>query len=396
MRLRDRIGKYDGTLTVRKRLAVSNVIMFAVPVAVTAAVAFAALGAAYLVFVRFYLPRLGLDLKSIHDMGERYEDDLRSFVLFAALLVAVMLALLVAAIAVTNRFLTRFLIRVIGEPLDGIAASVERISSGDLETPVVYERHDEFRPAFDAVELMRTRLRESAERTEAEEQSRRELFAGISHDLRSPLTSVRAYTEALIDGVAATPEDERRYLEKIRTHELEIERLTGSLFLYSKLGLKEYPVHLQTLDLRAELMRTVGDNPMEHLEADLTAVPPLYVTADRMLLERIAVNLLGNSCKYRSGGTAHVTVSAEKCGAGVRVCFADDGPGVPDAVLGRLFDAFYRADPARGDHADGSGLGLAVVRRAVERMGGKVSAENSASGGLCVYIVLPEGDAEKQ
>ena len=65
-------------------------------------------------------------------------------------------------------------------------------------------------------------------------------------------------------------------------------------------------------------------------------------------------------------------------------------------VLGRLFDAFYRADPARGDHADGSGLGLAVVRRAVERMGGKVSAENSAAGGLCVYIVLPEGDAEKQ
>ena len=392
MKLIERID----ALTVRKRLAVSNVIMFVLPVAVTAVAALVAAALAFWVFSKLYLPRLGLSMRELHDMGEQYEDSLKSFLVFAAALCIVMLALMVAAIVVTNRFLTRFVFRRLEEPLDIISEAVGRVSAGNLETPVVYARNDEFRPVTDALELMRCRLYESAERTATEEQVRRELFAGISHDLRSPLTSVRAYTEALIDGVAKTPEDEEKYLRKIRAHELEIERMTDSLFLYSKMELRDYPVHIKPLDVRAELERIIADNPMEHLCASVQTDGELRIAADPMLFERVAVNLLGNSQKYRRGDTAHVTVTASRTEDGILIAFADDGPGVPSDLLPRLFEPFYRTDPARKHPAGGSGLGLAIVRRAVAHMGGSVWAEDLPDGGLCVKIILKEADRDAE
>lgn len=171
MKLIERID----ALAVRKRLAVSNVIMFILPVAVTATAALVAAALAFWVFSKLYLPRTGLSMRELHDMGEQYEDSLKSFLVFAVVLCVVMLVLMVAAIVVTNRFLTRFVFCRLEEPLDIISEAVGRVSAGDLETA----RNDEFRPVTDALELMRCRLYESAERTATEEQGRRELFAGI-------------------------------------------------------------------------------------------------------------------------------------------------------------------------------------------------------------------------
>lgn len=391
MKLSDRLRAREKKLTVKKRLTYSNIIMFLVPVAVTVLTAFIALAVAFYAFSRFCLPRMGLSMRELHDMGEQYENDLKTFGMLLLVLALVMLALLILSIVLTNRFLTRFMYRRIEEPLWLVSDGMARIGAGNLESPVVYDREDEFRPVCDTVNLMAARLRESAEQSAAEEQSRKELFAGISHDLRSPLTSVRAYTEALLEGVAQTPEDEKRYLLKIHTHEFEIERMVEQLFLYTKMELKTYPVHMQTLNLRRELLRICNDNPMEHLQVINKDVPPFAVYADPFLLERIAVNLLGNSEKYRSGELATVRISAEKDGDGILLCFEDDGPGVSEELLPRLFDAFYRTDPARRNPAGGSGLGLAIVQQAVHHMNGSVWAENRESGGLRIRIRLQEG-----
>lgn len=390
MRLTDRVRRRVSRLTVRERLHCSNILMVLVPVAVTVLVAALALGIAFYAFTRFYLPRMGLELRDLHDMGEVYERDLKSFLTLLAVLVAVVLVLLVLTVIFTNRFLVRFMFRRVEEPLGRLSAAAARISEGDLGTKIGYERQDEFLPVCEAFDRMAERLRLSSERAAAEEQSRRELFAGISHDLRSPLTSVRAYTEALLDGVAQTPEDVRRYLTKIRTHEAEIERLVEALFLYTKMQLQEYPVHTEAVDLAAEMARICDENPMEHLTVNLDGVAPLRVKADPFLLERVAVNLLDNSRKYRRGDRATVVVTASAADDGVWLSFGDDGIGVAEEVLPRLFDPFYRADPARANHAEGSGLGLAIVREAVVHMGGRVLAEKNDRGGLCVRIWLPE------
>lgn len=379
-------------LPIRKRLNYSNTLMFLIPVAVTILTAIVAIGIAFYAFERFYLPRMGLTMKELHEMGEQYENDLHSFLALVTVLGLVMLVLLVLAIIFTNRFLTRFVFRRVEEPLNLLTEGVARIGSGQLDHVIPYDRSDEFRPVCDAFNAMAERLRTSADQAAAEEQSRRELFAGISHDLRSPLTSVRAYTEALLDGVARTPEDARRYLTKIRLHEEEIEHMVEALFLYSKMELKEYPVHLQDVDVRSELMRICAENPAdEHISIDLTGVQSLTVTVDPFLLERIVLNLLDNSRKYRRGETAHVRMIAAHADGAVLLSVADDGIGVPAGLLPRLFDPFYRADPARSNPAGGSGLGLAIVREAVSHLDGTVWAENVPSGGLDVKIYLPEG-----
>ena len=113
----------------------------------------------------------------------------------------------------------------------------------------------------------------------------------------------------------------------------------------------------------------------------------LNVTADRELLRRVTENLLSNSKKYGGRETVHIHVSANVSNGIAEIRFADDGVGVPTQQLSKLFDAFYRGDAART--APGSGLGLAVVKKAVEEMGGSVRAENAESGGLRIVFTLP-------
>ena len=383
-------------LSIRKRLNYSNILMFLIPVAMTAITAIAAIGIALYAFKHFYLPRMGLSMKELHAMGEQYEREIKSFLWLVVGLCLVMLVLLVVAIALTNRFLTRFMFRRVEEPLELLTDGVSHISAGSLDYTIRYDHTDEFRPVCEAFNDMAERLRTSAERSAAEEQSRRELFAGISHDLRSPLTSVRAYTEALLDGVAKTPEDTRRYLSKIRLHEAEIEHMVEALFLYTKMELKDYPVHLQEVRLDRELMRFCSENPADgHLEVDLSGVAPLSVVADPFLLERIVLNLFDNSRKYRRGEVAHVRVTAQAEGDHVLLSVADDGIGVVPELLPRLFDPFYRTDPARNNPAGGSGLGLAIVREAVSHLGGSVWAENVVGGGLDIRIRLKAGGGQE-
>lgn len=391
MRIMEKLKKQLPQLSIRKRLIYSNILMFLIPVTVTALTAIGALRIAFYAFERFYLPRMGLTLKGVHEMGEQYEHDLKSFFLLIVIILSVMLIILILSILITNRFLTRFMLRRVEEPLGLLTEGVARVSAGMLDSTIAYNRTDEFKPVCDAFNAMTARLKDAADRSAAEEQSRRELFAGISHDLRSPLTSVRAYTEALLDNVAKTPEDTRRYLTKIHLHAAEIEHLTEALFLYTKMGLKDYPVHLQKLNIQTELMRICAENPQDpHMEVDLSCVLPVFVHADPFLLERILLNLLDNSRKYRRNNLVHVRISAKKCKDGILLSVADDGIGVKDELLPRLFDPFYRADPARNTPAGGSGLGLAIVREAVGHLGGKVWAETVPTGGLDIKIKLRE------
>ena len=134
-------------------------------------------------------------------------------------------------VLMTNRFLTRFVVRKIEEPLDLLSEGARRLGEGDLDYRIAYAGKDEFVPVCGAFNEMAARLKESVERTRRDEESRKELLAGISHDLRSPLTSIRAYVEGLLDGVAQTEESKQRYLRTIRTKAEDIDRLVSQLFL---------------------------------------------------------------------------------------------------------------------------------------------------------------------
>ncbi len=249
-------------MTIRKQLARSNIAMLVIPLLTAAVLALLGLGAALLL--------LRGNLMTLHDAAEQIESVLHGFKLTLCVYAAVA-ALLLAVVALTNLYLTRSLFRHIAQPLDTLTAGVARIRDGDLDTPIAYGEPDEFKSACDAVDEMAAR-----------QQQKQELIAGMSHDLKSPLTAIRAYTEGLLEGVAQDEATRQRYLQTI----------------YAK-------------------------------EADM------------------------------------------------------------ETLVNRLFDVFYRGDAARTTPGNGSGIGLAVVKRSVQEMGGTVRAENEAGGGLRVVVTLP-------
>ena len=215
----------------------------------------------------------------------------------------------------------------------------------------------------------------------------------MGHDLKSPLTSIRAYTEALLEGVADTPEMQKKYLETIRKKGSEMENMVARLLEFSKLELSEYPIQPETLNAKTELERIVSDITPD-ADIDMSELEAAIVTADRYQFRRIAENIICNSIRYSGRKRVKIFISSQDCCGKVRLRFADDGNGVSDEARPKLFDLFYRTDPARAGSGMGSGLGLAIVKKAAEQMGGGAFAEKSVYGGLCIVIDLPGGKAD--
>ena len=301
-------------------------------------------------------------------------------------------------VLMTNRFLTRFVVRKIEGPLDLLSEGARRLGEGDLDYRIAYAGEDEFAPVCAAFNEMAARLKTSVERARRDEESRKELLAGISHDLRSPLTSIRAYVEGLLDGVAKTEEAKQRYLRTIHTKAEDIDRLVSQLFLYSKLDLEGGPMEMRPIRLDEFVTGFVDEASLDSrthgLEITAEHLAPVTVSADPEQLRRVLANILENSIKYKNKETGHLRITLEESGL---LVLADDGPGVPEDALPKLFDVFYRSDPARKDPAGGSGLGLAIAAKAVQGMGGTIRAFNVPGGGLAIEITLPKeehGDAE--
>jgi signal transduction histidine kinase len=241
---------------------------------------------------------------------------------------------------------------------------------------------------------MAIQLSASIEEVKKNDQNRKELFAGISHDLRSPLTSIKAYVDGLLDGVAATPESQREYLQIIKQKTDDINKMVSQLFLYSKMDMGNYPTHPEILNIENEIRDFISasheEYKMEGLIIEILRTPTdTYIFADPVQLRSVFANILGNSAKYKNKKTATATINCTVINDVVKIIFEDDGTGVSENDVTRLFDVFYRIDPSRNNPNKGSGLGLAIVSKTLERMNGKISAENISKGGLRMIIEIP-------
>ena len=217
-------------MTIQERLRRSNFIMLVVPVAIAGVLLVAGLGVLVLLMEAVYLPRLGLTLHDLHDMGEELEPVFTGLKLFVAVYAAVVIAALLAAVSFTNLYLTKTLFTHIEAPLNTLVQGVQRVQEGDLDTPIAYEEPDEFRPACDAVDEMAARLKESLAQQQKEQQKKQELIAELSHGLKTPLTVIRAYTEALLENIAPDEAARQHYLQTIHAREGDLEILADQLF----------------------------------------------------------------------------------------------------------------------------------------------------------------------
>ena len=283
-------------------------------------------------------------MAALHETCEQLEAAFDGAKTIAAIYGGTVILALLAAIGFTNLYLTKHLFRHIQKQLDILVSGVKRIQEGNLDAPIGYVVPDEFKPACDAVDEMAARLKTSLEAQSRQQQQKQELIAGMSHDLKSPLTSIRAYTEGLLDGVAKDEQTQARYLQTIYAKETELETLVNRLFLFAKLDLSEAPAKSEALEISGTFAEIAAGFEAEGLDVRLDDLPDETVMADRELLSRCMSNLLDNSRKY---GASHVVISADISGDTVSISVSDDGPGVEASQLEKIFELGYRTDSAR-------------------------------------------------
>jgi two-component system phosphate regulon sensor histidine kinase PhoR len=224
---------------------------------------------------------------------------------------------------------------------------------------------------------------------------RRDFVANVSHELRTPLTAVRGYVEALLDGGTDTP-DARRFLEIIGRHTLRMERLVRDLLRLARLDAGQEPLEhvrcsVETLFTGVETELTDALEGREQVVEHQIAPDATTVTGDPAKLHDALRNLLENASNY-SPTSGRIVMSATRKDSHSLLCVSDEGPGVPESDLPRIFERFYRADKARsrGERdPGGTGLGLAIVKHLIELHGGTVSATNRKGGGAVFTIELP-------
>lgn len=315
-------------------------------------------------------------------------------------IVAIGVFLLAAAIIVfVGLLLVRRLTRDIVAPLEDLQQASRRIAKGDYDTPIASYGTDELGETAAVFEEMRRQLQAGRKMRDTYEKNRQELFAGIAHDLATPLTKIQGYTGGILDGIAATPEKQKKYLELVYHTSQSMEQMVHELFLLSKLDLGKVdfqwenaslvPILQQYVDLQKEALAEQGFSL--EFENRLTGESP--VVLDRIQFQRVLDNILSNALKYRDSDNGSLTVRLAAKDGGYLIECEDRGRGVAQEDLGRIFESFYRTDKARADVAKGSGLGLAVTARIIEAMQGRIWARPAVPKGLCICIWLPTKQA---
>jgi len=231
------------------------------------------------------------------------------------------------------------------------------------------------------------------------EKARTEMISGISHDLRTPLTSVKGFIKGMIDGVANTPEKREQYLKISYQKACDMETLLQKLFFFSKLETGNMPFFTKRIDINHWIHNYVlekgGEGKEKHYEIQAaSAEEPYYVMADVDQMKRVLDNLVENSLKYANTDKLKIVISSEQKDGEVYLYFSDNGEGIAEDKLPHVFEQFYRGDESRNSKTDGSGLGLYVCEYIIEQQDGRIQAYNK--DGFMVEIVMPyapEGEA---
>ncbi|MDZ7729591.1 MAG: HAMP domain-containing sensor histidine kinase [Dehalococcoidia bacterium] len=283
--------------------------------------------------------------------------------------------------------------------LDGIVGRVRRLATGDYAPATATERGgDEIDRLGRDIEELARRLRESERQRELLDRERRELTSAISHDLRTPLTSIRAMVEALDDGMVQEPADVRRYYGAIWRETDRLSSMVDDLLELARLDAGVLALSRERVALEdivrdvVESLRVQGERQGVGLSLESGGGLPA-LELDRGRIERALTNLVKNAVEHTPGGGT-VRVSITRDGECVAVQVVDSGAGIPEEDLPHIWTRFYRGDTSRarsrnGTQPGGTGLGLAITRGFVEAHGGSVSAESAPGHGARFTVKLP-------
>jgi signal transduction histidine kinase len=286
-------------------------------------------------------------------------------------------ALLSTFFAISTILIAMWLLsRRIITPLAQVTGAARAVTDGQLGTRVKIEGDDD-------LGVLSQSFNQMAEALERNDQERRNLFADIAHELRTPLSVLRGRLEGIVDGVyQAEPEQIVPALEETYL----LERLVDDLRLLTMAETRQLHYDLKQVDLaelagRAiDLFRAEADEKRIELSLQ-TRTEKAEITADPLRTEQVIGNLLSNALRYVPEG-GKIWIEIERLGDKVALSINDSGPGIPETDLPYIFDRFWRGDKSRSRSSGGAGLGLAIARQLVEAQGGRITASNLPDSGL--------------
>lgn len=311
------------------------------------------------------------------------------------LLAVIDILLCLAALALISSLFARRLSEGIQRPLYALSDGAERVRKGILTEKIPAQEDVEFDSTCRTFNEMQDSLRTEKQKNEQYEKARTDMIAGISHDLRTPLTAAKGSVQAVLDGVASTPEQQERFLRAAGKRLGDMEQLLEQLLYLSRMETGNLPIALQTMDICVFVKEYVQEKAGRKDMQCSAVVPdaPLVVQADPVQLLRILDNIAENSVKYSGKDPAELIFTVEELPEEICIRVADTGVGVSEDKLGQIFEEFYRDDLSRNKR-EGNGLGLYIVKYLIEAMQGRVRAENA--DGLTICLHLPVYDGKKE
>lgn len=303
-------------------------------------------------------------------------------------------AVAIAVLLLLAAFFTRRMNRVVLEPVELLVDGAKRIQDGNMEEEIDYQGEAEFERVCQSFNDMQRTILENQKQREKNEKARTDMVTGISHDLRTPLTSIQGYIKGVLDGVADTKERQEKYLKTAYDSTREMNVLLQKLFEFSRIESGQMPFHMVRADLAEFTSVYIAqkeemadpENVTFSLKVGQEAMPEINMDVEQ--IPRIFDNLLENSMKYAGTRPVEIEISVFATETEVVLEWNDHGNGVPEDKLPHIFERFYRCDEARKEK--GSGVGLYVVNYIMEQHHGRVEAEND--GGLKIRLLFPKED----
>lgn len=298
----------------------------------------------------------------------------------------------VLIVVLVNACCSRWINSLIIPPMKEIRRGMQKVKSGVLDSEISVLRRDELGEVCEEFNEMQRQLKRSKEEQMKHEAYRKGLISSISHDLRTPLTTIKGYVGGILDGIADTDEKKKKYLLAVQTRTKDLENLVNQLSSYNKMENHTFNYQKEQTDLKEFVREYLEDNEAfisEHgLDILLSAEDNIKLVMDRGAFKRILDNLLTNSIRYREKERSRIEIRIQKKEGRIIWSVADDGSGVEENCLEKIFESFCRLDAARSHCSEGSGLGLAIVKRIVIDHQGMIYARDNA--GLEICMEFPE------
>lgn len=224
------------------------------------------------------------------------------------------------------------------------------------------------------------------------ETMRKDFVANVSHELKTPLTSIKGFVETLIDGALDDKENSQNFLKIIHDHAGRLDTLVNDLLVLSNLESKEMVLKKEDADIKGELDKVIlgftAQLKNRGMEINNKISSDLLVKADKKRIEQVFTNLIDNAIKFNKDKSA-IKIYDQALDGRVKIVVEDSGIGIPEKDISRIFERFYRVDKARSRELGGTGLGLSIVKHIIELHGGIVGVESTEGVGSKFWFTLP-------